>query len=62
MERIADSCGYGVPLLRYEGERPQQAAWVESRLRNHGPDGVAKYVRERNARSIDGLRGVELSG
>src|SRR3954468_19108718 len=22
VERVADSCGYGVPLLRYEGERP----------------------------------------
>src|SRR3954467_4548960 len=26
--RIADSCGYGVPLLRYEGERPHQDAWA----------------------------------
>src|SRR3954465_6510225 len=23
VERIADSCGYGVPLMSYEGERPQ---------------------------------------
>jgi hypothetical protein len=33
VERVADSCGYGVPLMRYEGERPQQLAWIESKLR-----------------------------
>ena len=33
VERVADSCGYGEPLMRYEGERPQQLAWIESKLR-----------------------------
>ena len=26
--RVADSCGYGVPLMSYEGERPHQAGLV----------------------------------
>ena len=53
--RIADSCGYGVPLMRYEGERPQQLAWIESRLRRGGDDALMDYVADRNATSIDGL-------
>src|SRR6478736_4841228 len=30
VERIADSCGYGVPLMGYEGTRSQQQAWLDS--------------------------------
>lgn len=57
VERIADSCGYGVPLMDYVGERPQQAAWVERKLAT-GPAALDDYVREKNARSIDGLLGI----
>jgi predicted pyridoxine 5'-phosphate oxidase superfamily flavin-nucleotide-binding protein len=55
--RIADSCGYGVPLYRYEGERTQLPAWAERK----GADGVADYKRERNATSLDGLAGLDPS-
>jgi hypothetical protein len=51
VERISDSCGYGVPTFQYVGERPQRDAWLERK----GPDGVRAYVAERNAVSIDGL-------
>jgi hypothetical protein len=51
VERISDSCGYGVPLMDYSGERPQRGLW----LGRKGPDGVRDYVREKNAESIDGL-------
>ena len=51
VERISDSCGYGVPLLEYAGERTQREAWQEHK----GPDGLRDYVRDRNAVSIDGL-------
>jgi hypothetical protein len=51
VERISDSCGYGVPLLEYAGERPQRAAWLAGK----GAAGVRDYVRDRNAESIDGL-------
>jgi hypothetical protein len=57
IERIADSCGYGVPLMEYVGERPQQAAWVERKLAQ-SPTALEDYVQEKNARSIDGLRGI----
>lgn len=52
--RISDSCGYGVPLLEYRGERPQLAAWA----RRKGARGVRAYQAEHNARSIDGLPGL----
>ena len=55
VERIADSCGYAVPLYRFEGERQQLLEYAERK----GPDGLVTYRRENNARSIDGLRGLD---
>jgi hypothetical protein len=55
VERIADSCGYGVPLMRYEGKRTQYDAWVEKKVRDGALDA---YVAEKNAHSIDGLPAV----
>jgi hypothetical protein len=60
VERIADSCGYGVPLMSYEGERPHAVAWAEKRLRRDGEDALREYQREKNAESLDGLPAVEL--
>lgn len=54
VERIADSCGYGVPRMRYEGERPQMHAWAERKLAKD-PDAIEAYKAEKNALSIDGL-------
>lgn len=54
VERIADSCGYGVPLMRYEGERDELDRWAERK----GPEGLDEYRRNTNARSIDGLPGL----
>ena len=59
--RIADSCGYGVPLMSYEGERPHHDAWAQKKLRAGGPDGIADYQREKNSTSLDGLPAVELT-
>jgi hypothetical protein len=53
--RIADSCGYAVPLYRFEAERDQLIAWAE----NKGADGVRAYRAEHNAKSLDGLPGLE---
>jgi hypothetical protein len=41
--------------MRYEGERPQGAAWAEVKLRKGGPGALREYVAQRNATSIDGL-------
>jgi predicted pyridoxine 5'-phosphate oxidase superfamily flavin-nucleotide-binding protein len=53
--RVKDSCGYGVPLFKYEGERTQLHAWAGHK----GPEGLKQYRGEKNRRSIDGLPGVE---
>ena len=59
VRRIADSCGFGVPRMSYEGPRPQYDAWARSALRKLGPEALAEYVARHNERSIDGLPALE---
>jgi hypothetical protein len=59
VERIADSCGYGVPLMSFEGERPHMRAWAEKKLRVGGGEAIAAYKSEKNATSLDGLPALE---
>jgi hypothetical protein len=54
LDRIGDSCGYGVPRFSYEGERRQLTEWAERK----GEEQLADYRRANNARSIDGLGGL----
>ena len=58
--RIADSCGYSVPLMSYEGERPHQKLWIDKRVKQDGPNGVLNYVRKKNATSLDSLPAVDV--
>jgi hypothetical protein len=51
LESAQTSCGYGVPLYQYEGERGTLLRWAE----NKGPQGLADYWRDKNQISIDGL-------
>ncbi len=60
--RIGDSCGYGVPLMSYEGERPHMNAWAEKKVRVGGPEALQAYQREKNTLSLDGLPAIELDG
>jgi hypothetical protein len=55
VDRVSDSCGFGVPLMEYVGGRPQRAAWLASK----GAEGVRDYVAEKNAASIDGLPALD---
>ena len=55
VSRISDSCGYGVPLLQYEGERSQLSAWTHKL----GREGLKTYRQEKNQESIDRLQGLE---
>jgi hypothetical protein len=59
VERIADSCGYGVPLMSVEGERDHYALSVAKRLRVGGPNALAERRAEVNGRSIDGLPALD---
>ena len=54
IERIADSCGYGVPLFEIQAQRDQLTRWAAAK----GPSAILDYQRAKNARSIDGLTGL----
>ncbi len=54
VDRIADSCGFAVPLMRYERDRDQLARWTAAK----GADALVAYRAETNAASIDGLPGL----
>ena len=60
VQRVADSCGYGVPLMSYEGRRPHLSLWAAKKLRVGGSEALLDYQRENNAQSIDGLPAVDL--
>jgi len=57
--RISDSCGYGVPLMQYEGQRPHSTLSANKHLRTKGAEGYAAFAAERNASSLDGLPAVD---
>lgn len=49
--RVSDSCGYAVPLMRYEGDRDLLDRWTERK----DDAALAEYRAAKNAASIDGL-------
>ena len=53
LKRVADSCGYAVPLYEYRGDREQLSKWAEKK----GAE-IDEYRAKNNARSIDGLPGL----
>ncbi len=59
VNRIADSCGYGVPLMSLDGLRPHAPLWAQKKLRTGGVEALESYMAEKNALSIDGLPGVD---
>ncbi len=50
VELVHTSCGFGVPLYRYEGQRSALPRWIEKK----GEAGIARYWADRNVRSLDG--------
>ncbi|HWI42089.1 MAG TPA: pyridoxamine 5'-phosphate oxidase family protein [Nocardioides sp.] len=51
VERVSDSCGYGVPLMDFREDRTLMHSWAERK----GDAGTADYRRRKNRTSIDGL-------
>ena len=51
IDLVQTSCGYGVPLFDYAGERETLRRWAEHK----GEAGLAEYWQLKNVRSIDGL-------
>ncbi len=60
VDRIADSCGYGVPVMKLEENRPHMELWAAKKVRVGGPEALLEYQREKNTRSIDGLPAVDV--
>ncbi len=54
VERVSDSCGYGVPLLTFDDHRATMDQWAERK----GRPGIVAYQEQHNATSIDGLPGL----
>jgi Predicted flavin-nucleotide-binding protein structurally related to pyridoxine 5''-phosphate oxidase len=50
-DRIADSCGYGVPLMSYEQDRDLLHRWAERKDAAQ----LREYRAKHNSKSIDGL-------
>ena len=48
--RVQTSCGYGVPLMDYAGQRDTLLRWAEAK-----GEALSLYRQEKNTRSIDGL-------
>jgi Pyridoxamine 5'-phosphate oxidase len=51
IDLVQTSCGYGVPLFEYVGERDTLHRWAEKK----GDAGLEEYRRQKNAHSLDGL-------
>jgi hypothetical protein len=51
IDLVQTSCGFGVPLFDYVGERPSLPRWAAAK----GEAGLEVYRLEKNTRSIDGL-------
>src|SRR5690349_9479845 len=49
--KVQTSCGFGVPLYDYVGERDHHFKWAEQK----GPAGLEAYQQEKNMSSLDGL-------
>ena len=56
LERVADSCGYGVPVFEFREERSTLIDWADKK----GSDKILEYQREKNQKSIDGLPGIAV--
>lgn len=55
VDRVSDSCGFGVPVMQQVAERDLLRLGAEKR----GPEGLVAYRAEKNAVSIDGLPGID---
>jgi hypothetical protein len=55
---VQTSCGYAVPLMNFQAPRDTLRGWAEK----NGADGIAAYLAEKNATSLDGRpTGIEAA-
>lgn len=53
-KRISDSCGYAVPLYEFKEDRDVYDKYCERK----GEEGMNKFKKEHNTKSLDGLKGL----
>jgi hypothetical protein len=58
IDRIADSCGWGVPLYEFQGQREQLIRFAEQL----GPEKVRDAQQAANTSSLDDLPGLRVAG
>jgi hypothetical protein len=51
---VQTSCGFGVPMFEFKGDRGIHFDWAEKK----GAEGLNEYVRQNNLKSVDGLPSV----
>lgn len=51
IEQVQTSCGFAVPLMDVQGDRPMLKDWAQKK----GEEGVRQYWQDNNQVSIDGL-------
>ncbi|KIE58574.1 pyridoxamine 5'-phosphate oxidase [Methylacidiphilum kamchatkense Kam1] len=51
IDLVTTSCGFGVPLFQFKGNRDSLIQWA----RKKGDNGIRTYWKEKNAKSIDGI-------
>jgi len=54
LNRIQDSCGWGVPFMEFKGERDQLNRYIDNKSKEEWIE--SRY--QKNAESIDGLKGL----
>jgi hypothetical protein len=57
VDKIIDSCGYGVPMYEFRKQRDS----LPNYFSNQSEEDILEYRRTRNARSLDGLPGLKSS-
>ena len=58
VDRVADSCGYSLPLMSPVAERDL----LTPNMVRRGAEGIVDYRRQKNRTSIDGLRAFDDDG
>ena len=51
IDLVQTSCGFGVPLFEFTGDRDIHFEWADKK----GDDGLQLYINEKNLSSLDGL-------
>lgn len=55
VQRVSDSCGYGVPFMDFSAHRPTMDQWSSRK----GIAGIREYWAQKNRVSIDNLEGLD---